>query len=245
MGIFAKLLKRKRGSTVGADLQPKQAWTDQKTVRGEPVRNYDTKYPTESILRGNGITDSEGLQRAYAQGDAYPYGNTLYIAGSHTAKDWFDDVTKVPFWGDVRNATRYEQAEKALKANPNISRVVGHSLGGSVALELQKNYPHLQSRTYGAPVWDPFGLDTQPYDQWQRLGKPSWIPQPEKIERYRNYLDPVSIFDRSATRSVKWKPFTSYSLTHAYDNIGSKFKSEGNENANGWTNKDGSVSLVQ
>ena len=40
--------------------------------------------------------------------------------------------------GETKHAERYQQAEKALKANPNITRVVGHSLGGSVALELQK-----------------------------------------------------------------------------------------------------------
>ena len=42
------------------------------------------------------ITDSDGLQRAYERGDTYVHGNTMYIAGSHTGKDWFDDFTKVP-----------------------------------------------------------------------------------------------------------------------------------------------------
>ncbi len=244
MGMFTKLRRRKVNS-VNPGVYAKSALRPTpKTVQGEPTSKDDIKYPND-MTKGDGITDAEGLQRAYSQGDAYPHGNTLYIAGSHTAKDWYDDVTKVPFWGDVRNATRYQQAEKALKANPNITRVVGHSLGGSVALELQKNYPHLQSRTYGAPVWDPLGTDKEPYDQWQRLGKPSWIPQPEKIERYRNYTDPVSFFDGSVNNNIKWNPFGSYSLTHAYDNIGANFKSEGNDKAFGWSNKDGSVSLLQ
>ena len=138
-------------------------------------------------LSGPSVTDKEGLQRAYSQGDAYARGDTLYIAGSHTAKDWYDDVTKVPFWGDLKNSTRYQQAEKALKANPSIKNVVGHSLGGSVALELQKNRPALQSRTFGAPVFDPLGRDG-------------------KVDHYRNLGDPFSIFDRSATNSIKWTP---------------------------------------
>lgn len=240
MGMFTKMRRRKGESTVGFNMSG-SGGGQQTTTRDEPP----TKRAAKAALRGKGITDTEGLQRAYEQGDAYPYGNTLYIAGSHTAKDWYDDVTKVPFWGDVRNATRYQQAEKALKANPNITRVVGHSLGGSVALELQKQYPHLQSRTYGAPVWDPLGLDRQPHDQWQRLGKPAGIQQPDKVERYRNYMDPVSIFDSSATNSVKWNPFDNFSLTHTYDNLGQQFKSEGNDNAKGWRNQDGSISLVQ
>ena len=41
--------------------------------------------------------------------------------------------------GDLTKSQRYIEAEKVLKANPNIKRAVGYSLGGSVALELQKN----------------------------------------------------------------------------------------------------------
>ena len=86
------------------------------------------------------LEDREGIQRAYNQGDSYIRGDTLYVAGSHTATDWYDDVTKVPFWGDLRNAYRYKQADKMLKANPQVHNVVGHSLGGSVVHELQKNH---------------------------------------------------------------------------------------------------------
>ena len=45
-----------------------------------------------------------------------------------------------------------------MKENPNIERVIGHSLGGSVAFDLQKNDPHLTYRTYGAPVLNMKGL---------------------------------------------------------------------------------------
>jgi hypothetical protein len=186
--------------------------------------------PTRERARGPGIKDAEGLERAYQQGDAYAYGDTLYVAGSWTMKDWYDDATKVPFWGDLRNATRYQQAEKALKANPNIKRVVGHSLGGSVALELQKQYPQLSSRTYGAPVWDPLGEDNKYKGQ---------------VDRYRNLGDPFSFFDASAKNSIKWNPFNSKSLTHDYSNIASNFKSGDDQNAYGWQNKDNTTSLTQ
>ena len=113
----------------------------------------------------------------------------MYIAGSHTAKDWYDDVTKVPDWGDLRQSTRYQAAEKALKENPQVTHVVGHSLGGSVALQLEKDYSNQikTSRTYGAPV----------LDAWKGGNN----------ERYRHYGDPVSILDRSAHMSVKLKTF--------------------------------------
>ena len=107
------------------------------------------------------ISDSEGLKRAYEQRHAHARGNALCIAGSHAARDWHDDVTTIPAWGDLKNSERYQQADKALRANPNITRVVGHSLGGSVALELEKNSKNriTDSRTHGAPAFDPLGSD--------------------------------------------------------------------------------------
>ena len=41
--------------------------------------------------------------------------------------------------GDLTKSERYIEAEKVRKSNPNITRAVGYSMGGSVALELQKN----------------------------------------------------------------------------------------------------------
>ena len=85
----------------------------------------------------------------------------MYIKGSSTATDWWDDVSKIPF-GDTAKSERYGQAMQAYnKLNGNgkhVNRVVGHSLGGSVALELQKNLAKqgrtVDSRTFGAPVMD-------------------------------------------------------------------------------------------
>ena len=194
-----------------------------------PVRNSESTRDLSSALAGKPITDKTGLENACAQGDTYAHGDTLYIAGTHNLQDVFDDVSKVPFWGDVRQSARYQAAEKALEANPNIKRVVGHSLGGSVALELQKNHTGLDSRTYGAPVWDPMSQD-------QLRGK---------VERYRNLTDPVSFFDGSVNNRIKWNPFTSWSLTHSFDNIATDFQSGGNAEAFGWKNQDGSISLTQ
>ena len=122
----------------------------------------------------------------------------MFIAGSHTARDWFDDFTKVPAWGDVRDSERYQKTLEEFKNQGQIDTVAGHSLGGSVSLELQTNYPDRvkNSRTYGAPVMDLLGSES------------------ENVDRYRNWFDPVSIFDRGAKKSVKWNVLDSGSLTH-------------------------------
>ena len=60
-------------------------------------------------------------------------------------------------------------------------RTVGHSLGGSVALELAKNKGIEYSRTFGAPVFE--------------LGS----SHRGLVDRYRHPLDPVSVLDRSAS----------------------------------------------
>ena len=108
------------------------------------------------------------MEKANQHGGHYIHGDTMYIAGSHTAKDWYDDVTKIPFWGDLRNSTRYQAARDALMQHPEVKRIVGHSLGGSVALELDKNYNHItSSRTYGAPVWDILGKESNNVDRYR------------------------------------------------------------------------------
>ena len=100
---------------------------------------------------------------------------------------------------------KYIEAEKVLKANPNITRVVGYSLGGSVALELQKRYPQLQTRTYNAPVIDFTNAISPKYESNQ--------------ERYRNIGDPISIFDSGARSSLNLKFMDQPNLTHQYQNL--------------------------
>jgi len=196
--------------------------------------------PKPSLLQraaGEGaITDAVGLRRAYQQGDAYTHGSSLYVAGSWTMRDWYDDATKVPFWGDTREAHRYKMAQKALAANPQITRVVGHSLGGAVALEMQKQRPQLKSRTFGAPVWDLWGNDRRNYDMAKyRQGGP------ERPERFRSAGDPISFFDASSTTYLS-NPFTSLSGPHAYGPIAEATHSEGTAATQ---NPDSSVSITE
>ena len=79
------------------------------------------------------------------------------VQGLKYISEKVDDASPFGHVGDFAKSERYVNAD-ALKLNPNIRLVVGHSLGGSVALELQKHYPSLLSRTYGAPVLDLKGM---------------------------------------------------------------------------------------
>ena len=62
----------------------------------------------------------------------------MAVAGSQTAKDWYDDVSKIPFWGDLRTSDRSGQLNEALQTNPETKQLLGHSLGSSVILEKKK-----------------------------------------------------------------------------------------------------------
>ena len=83
------------------------------------------------------MEDRQGLERAYADPHStYVAGDTLYVAGTkfNGPRDVWDDL-KIPF-GLTNRSQRYEDASRVLKAMPQIKRIVGHSLGGAVALEI-------------------------------------------------------------------------------------------------------------
>lgn len=88
----------------------------ERQVRTSPVANKSLQSLAKRAGSGT-ITDAEGLRRAYEQGDAYSHGKTLYVAGSHTARDWMDDVTRIPFWrplfGGSKAIHRYQMAQQA------------------------------------------------------------------------------------------------------------------------------------
>ena len=155
--------------------------------------------------RKQGVTfaeDERGMDNAYGYrsfpGAAYDENTgTLYIAGSDSWRSWYDDFRNIPEWGDLTDAERYKQAEKAYndltqKYGKPVNRVVGHSLGGSVALELAKNKDIEFTRTFGAPV-----MDLNPGHRGV-------------VDRYRHPIDPGSITDRGAT----WGNFMAY--PHSY-----------------------------
>lgn len=130
------------------------------------------------------ISDDSGISAAYdAANGIFAHGDTMYIAGTRSVRDALQD-TMIPF-GLTAHTDRFKEAQNAL--NPQIKRVVGHSLGGSVALELAKKH-NLDSETYAAPV-----VSFEP-----------------SAKRHRHEWDPISILDRgaSSTPSPSWNPHT-------------------------------------
>ncbi len=74
---------------------------DPKPTRQEDPKPNITQSEDSRDLTGRiseVYTDAEGLDKAYQQGDIFQNNNTLNIAGSHTARDWFDDFTKIRQW---------------------------------------------------------------------------------------------------------------------------------------------------
>ena len=119
-----------------------------------------------------------GLNSAYNHvNKVHVQGDTLYVAGTSDLKDAYDDITKIPFYGDITKSTRYNQAKTVLDANPNINKIIGHSLGGSIALQLQKDNNKFETTTYGAPVLQISST---------------------KGNRFRFPYDPISYFDNGA-----------------------------------------------
>ena len=107
-------------------------------------------------------------------------------------QDVWDDL-KIPL-GLTKYSQRYQEADKMLKDNPQITNVIGHSLGGSVSLELAKNYKEkkISTTTYGAPV----------ASSSLQFGN-----------RFRAFGDVVSMFDNGAITQlpIQINP-------HSYDN---------------------------
>jgi len=83
----------------------------------------------------------EGLDYAYASVDnIYIHHNTMFIAGTNPRtvgsylKDVMTDIT-IPLHM-LSYTPRYKYAEYILEQNPQITSVVGHSLGGAIAQTL-------------------------------------------------------------------------------------------------------------
>ena len=123
------------------------------------------------------IKDKDGMQKAYnRESGLYVHGSTMHVAGSMSTQDWWDDL-KIPIF-QTHRTMRYKNAKKLLESNKEITSLNGHSLGGSVVLQLQKDFPerNLKIHSYSAPV----------------------VSMTPSTNRFRNYGDPISMFDQGS-----------------------------------------------
>ena len=110
------------------------------------------------------ISDEEGLKRAYdSPGRLYHHRNKLFVAGTKDKPNDYIDDLKLPY-EDTLNLTKRGRDAEAYYRNHmrEIDTVIGHSLGGSVALSLEDKYRHdktgipgvgiKQVKTFNAPV---------------------------------------------------------------------------------------------
>ena len=87
------------------------------------------------------ITDEEGLKRAYdSQYGLYQHYSKLFIAGTKNfPQDHLDDL-KLPFDDTLNKTKRCRDADAYYRSHHEIDTVIGHSLGGSVSLAIEKKY---------------------------------------------------------------------------------------------------------
>ena len=137
------------------------------------------------------LEDRAGLKNAYdSPSGLYKTGKTLYISGTtgkdgSITRDILDDLIHLPS-RSAENTEKYKDAIKMLEKSPEITRIIGHSLGAAVVNTLDQNFPNrFETTTYATPAVKP-----------KRKGK-----QNPKHRDYRNPNDPVSVLDGYAITS--------------------------------------------
>ena len=157
------------------------------------LRGRNTTLYSEERHIGNKekLEDRAGLKNAYdSPSGLYKTGKTLYISGTtgkdgSITRDILDDLIHLPS-RSAENTEKYKDAIKMLEQSPEITRLVGHSLGSAVANTLDQNFPNkYQTTTYATPAVKP-----------KRKGK-----QDPRHRDFRNPNDPVSILDGYAITS--------------------------------------------
>ena len=104
-------------------------------ITGEALKSKSETY----VKQIADITDEEGLNHAYETKDGlYQHGNKLFIAWTKDFPTDHTDDLKLPF-GDTLNKTkRGRNAGAYYRSRHEIDTVIGHSLGGAMALSLEK-----------------------------------------------------------------------------------------------------------
>ena len=147
-----------------------------------------------NVENKNYIDDVEGLKNAYANNTGlFRSGNTLYISGtggksgfSSKVNDVFSDLFLIPTH-NLQFSDKYRDVMNELEKNPDVTRLVGHSLSSSVIQEINnRNNQKYITTTYNAPFISFGHRDKNPH-----------------ALRFRNKNDVISMFDRNAIQVDK------------------------------------------
>ena len=138
-------LQKKKRKNINIVNKPQQ-WVDFKFDTNTIKNNYNPIISGYDQIKNTHRFNEILLNAAYknkAEGNwSAVSGRKVAVAGTQTNRDKWDDVTKIPFWGDLRKSERYEQLNKKLLDYPDVNSLIGHSLAGSVVLEKQLQNPY-------------------------------------------------------------------------------------------------------
>ena len=178
--------------------------TDWNARMNDFTRNLDDEFrknttlykEVRNIQNKNKIEDRRGLWNAYdSPAGLYKTGSTLYIAGTggkdgSLTRDIMDDLLLVPT-RNIKHSEKYQDVMKYLKENPDVKRLVSHSLASAVVNHINKEMPDkYTSTTYATPTI-----------KRRRKGK----QDPKRLD-YRNPSDVVSMLDGYAETSNLKEP---------------------------------------
>ena len=157
------------------------------------IRNRNSTLYSEVRHIGNKekLEDRQGLKNAYdSPSGLYKTGKSLYISGAtgkdgSITRDILDDLIHLPSRSAERTE-KYKDAIKMLEQSPEITRIIGHSLGSAVVNTLDQYFPNrFETTTYATPAVKP-----------KRKGK-----QDPRHRDWRNPNDVVSALDGYAITS--------------------------------------------
>lgn len=197
--------KRKQNKYLNDYFQPPTSMKINNIIR-QAIPNKPN-IPDKPTPTNSGLSDSEGLQRAYNAPNAiFIDGNKAYVAGTRSFKEAVTDWPRIGTW-QTGHIERFGQLTEALKDNPQVDTLIGHSLGASTVGEMQRqtNNKYL-ARYYGAPF-----LNLNPFDG----------PDPRN-QTFRHPGDPVSSLDHKAV-TIPSNNFHGWWWGHAYDGFDDKF----------------------
>ena len=204
---FAK--SKSKENTENEDERVKKLRTRADSFNHQFNAKMNSQYPKYreviNVENKNRIDDVAGLKNAYnSNSGLFVDKNTMYISGTggksgfgSKVNDVFSDIFLIPTH-NTQFSEKYQDVMKELDKNPNVSRLVGHSLAGSVIQDINNkhNQKYITS-VYGSP--------------FVSMGKENKNP---RALRFRNRNDPISMFDRNAIQVDRntINPYTAHNV---------------------------------